>query len=396
MSELYPLRPHQQDALDQLKQSFIQGKTRPLVYAATGWGKTVLAAHIVDGALMKGKKVCFVVPLNPLIQQTADSLMAQGLPKPGIIQGEHEDTDLSKKFQVASVQTLCRRDVELFDLYIVDECDLLFDFVKKLIENTDKPVIGLTATPMRDGLGKYYNNLIQSISVEQLIKKGFLCEYKAWAPCEPDLKGVKTSSSGEYQEKQATERMMTPQITGSITDTWLRLGENQPTLCFATSVKHANHIGNEFDKLGVSNKVITSHTRKDPIGKEKYSEREQAFRDFTDKKITILISVMVLTAGFDRPVFNLILARPIKSDRVFLQIFGRGLRVNEGKKFLRVFDHGSNIERLGYPEYIQVDKLDDGEAKQSNSAPMTKEREENKPKTCPKCCLLYTSDAADE
>jgi len=380
MNELYPLRPHQQDALNMLKESFKQGKTRPLVYAATGWGKTVLAAHIVEGALNKGKRVCFIAPYITLINQTAKSLMDQGLPQPGIIQSNHPWSNPELRFQVASVQTLSRRTVEEFDLYIVDECDLLYSFVRELIETTDKPVIGLTATPYRKGLGKYYNNLISSITVEQLIEQGYLCNYKAWAPCQPDMKGVKVNTVGEYQESQAADKMMTPQITGSITDTWLRLGENEPTLCYATSVIHANHIGNEFDRLGISNRVITAATDTE--------EREEVYDDFSNRKITVLISVMVLVAGFDREVFNLILARPIKSDRVFMQIFGRGLRVNEGKDFLRVFDHGGNIERLGYPEHIHIDELDTGEAKEANSAKQTEEREEKKPKKCPKCHIM--------
>ena len=372
--------------LEMVKQSFRQGKKRPVVYAATGWGKTVLAAWIIEGALSKLNRVYFVVPLNALINQTAESMMNQGLPQPGIIQADNPLTNIDLPFQVCSVHTLVRRDIPPADLYIIDECDLLYTYVKDLITNTDKPVIGLTATPYKKGLGKYYNNLLSSITVEQLMEQGFLCDYKAWAPCEPDMKGVRTNSEGDYQEKGAAERMTTPEITGSITDTWLKLGNSEPTLCFAVNIAHANHIGNEFDKLGVSNKVITKDTPMEPAAGERYSEREQAFMDFSARKVTILISVMILTAGFDRPVFNLILARPIKSDRVFMQIFGRGLRVNDGKEYLRVFDHGGNFERLGYPENIHIYELNDGKEKgAANSVPETEEREEKKPKKCPKC-----------
>ena len=257
---LYPLRPHQKTMHEMLYQSFREGKTRPLVYAATGWGKTVLAAYIVKGALEKGNRVYFVAPYIALINQTAKSLMAQGLPQPGIMQSDHPWYNPDLRFQICSVQTLSRRTVPEADLYIIDECDLLYTYVKDLIKNTDKPVIGLTATPYRKGLGQYYNNLLSSITVDQLMSSGFLCSYKAWAPCEPDMKGVKTNSQGEYQENQAADKMTTPEITGSITDTWLKLGESQPTLCFAVNVAHACHIGNEFDKLGISNMVITAKT----------------------------------------------------------------------------------------------------------------------------------------
>ena len=72
---LYELRPHQQTALNELRISFGQGKKRPMLYASVGYGKTVVAAHIVTGVLDKGKKVLFVAPYTALINQTARKVM---------------------------------------------------------------------------------------------------------------------------------------------------------------------------------------------------------------------------------------------------------------------------------------------------------------------------------
>jgi len=378
---LYELRPHQEQMFNLVRNSFRMGLTRPIVYAATGWGKTCLAAHIVAGALDKGRTVCFIAPYISLINQTSRSFIAQGLPKAGIIQADHPDTDPKARLQIASVQTLSRRNVKLFDLYIVDECDLLYQFVKDLMTNTDKPIIGMTATPFRDGLGKYYNNLLSSITNRELMDQGYLCDYSAWSSGKVDTKKIKTNSEGDFESSGSAELMSKPKIMGKVVDTWLKLGSGEPTLCFACNVAHANYLGSEFDKIGISNKVITSKTTLD--------EREEAYEKFDTKEILILISCMVLVAGLDKAVFNLIIARPIKSDRVFMQIFGRGWRVNEGKDRLKVFDHGGNFQRLGRPEDIRVYDLKEHDDKKQNSVPK-KNKVEAKPK---ECCCGFLKDA---
>lgn len=375
---LYPLRPHQQKALDMARHSFSIGLKRPLIYLPTGAGKTVIAGYIIAGALDRGKSVTFVAPYLTLINQTAESMMKQGLPQPGIIQAQHPWYDPENPFQIASVQTLSRRTVKPADIYIVDECDLQYKFTKELIENTDIPVIGLTATPYAKGLGKYYNNLLKPAGIQELMDNNYLCEYKAWAASHPDMNGCPVKN-GDFVPKFAEERMG-PAIVAEVTDTWLKLGQNKATICFAVSVSHANFIGSEFDKLGVPNRVVTGSTPTE--------EREEIYQEYREGTIKILVSCMVLIAGFDEPVGCIILARPMKSERVFQQSVGRGLRIQDGKEYLILLDHGGNIERLGYIEDIGVDKLCTGEKKKSISARETKEKEEKLPKSCPKCAFV--------
>jgi DNA repair protein RadD len=56
------LWPHQSQAIEMLRQSFGSGKRRPVLQAPTGFGKTLLAAALVEGALAKQKRVIFTVP----------------------------------------------------------------------------------------------------------------------------------------------------------------------------------------------------------------------------------------------------------------------------------------------------------------------------------------------
>jgi superfamily II DNA or RNA helicase len=60
-----------------------------MLQAPTAFGKTLLAAHIVRGALGKGKRVAFVVPKLTLIDQTVAAFEREGIQALGVMQGNH-------------------------------------------------------------------------------------------------------------------------------------------------------------------------------------------------------------------------------------------------------------------------------------------------------------------
>jgi Type III restriction enzyme, res subunit len=120
-ASLRPLRPHQVRALEALRGSLAGGKRRPMLQAPTGFGKTLTAAHIIQRALDKGKRVAFVVPALSLIDQTVAAFEGEGIHCIGVMQGIHERTDRDQPVQVCSVQTLARRKRPEVDLVLVDE-----------------------------------------------------------------------------------------------------------------------------------------------------------------------------------------------------------------------------------------------------------------------------------
>ena len=378
MKELYSLYPHQQEAIDLIKESFEQGLTRPLLYASVAFGKTVVAAHIVSQALNDGLKVCFVVPFTILIDQTHESFVKQGIPEAGVIQADHEKTDPTKMLQIASVQTLLRRRPEGFDLYIIDEAHAIYSEIVRIAEETETPMIGLSGSPYSKGLGKIYNNLIVTKTMAQLINEKYLSDYIAFGPSQPDMNGAKTNM-GDYQVKDAGERASDTKLIGSITENWVKLGENEPTICFACNVAHAEFLGIAFDKIGVSNEVITAKTPMD--------ERKFILHQFSKGLIKILINIGTLTTGMDEDVRCIIYARPTKSMILWTQMAGRSLRLAEGKERAIMLDHAGNFERLGRPEDYTIDALDDGKKNEAGKHEQ-KERAEKLPKTCPKCHFL--------
>lgn len=382
---LYKLRDYQQESLNKLRSSFKQGLTRPILELPTGAGKTVILAHVVASALDKGGKVLFVVPYTALIMQTIRTFEDQGIPTAGVIQGNHELTDKTKRLQVATVQTLQRRKIDDYTLILVDEAHVQYAAFLDYLKTIKTPVIGVTATPYSKGLGRHYNNLLQPISMATMIERGYLSTYTAYSTSKPDMTGVK-QSNGDYQQSESEKKMSTPQIMGDIIKTWLRLGNNGPTVCFAVNVSHANFIGSEFDKINAPNQVITAKT---PM-----EDREVIFKDFKRGQIKILINVGTLIAGFDSIVHVIIHARPTKSQIVWKQSVGRGLRINDGKERLILLDHAGNCERLGFPEDYNITRLDTGE-KPENPKSKQKEQEEALPKACPKCGFVKPPKARE-
>ena len=100
-------RNYQVNAIHGVKNSIRNGHKRVLVQAATGSGKTHVAALIIEMAIAKGSKVLFVAHRKEIISQTSTKLASMGI-KHGVIMAGTKPTD--SPVQVASVQTLVRRD----------------------------------------------------------------------------------------------------------------------------------------------------------------------------------------------------------------------------------------------------------------------------------------------
>ena len=113
LSILRPLRPRQAKAIADIRQAIREGHKRIIVQAPCGFGKTLTAAHIIAGALEKGKRSLFTCPAINLVNQTVAAFENEGIYDIGVIQAHHERTDWQASVQVASVQTLVRRQPSL-------------------------------------------------------------------------------------------------------------------------------------------------------------------------------------------------------------------------------------------------------------------------------------------
>lgn len=370
------LRKHQVKAIELLKSSLGKGNMRPMVQAPTGFGKTVLAGAIAKGALAKGNRVIFCVPAISLIDQTVKSFAREGIYDVGVIQANHEMTNPSKPIQVASVQTLQKRNIPMADIVVIDEAHRWYKFYGEWMELWNAiPFVGLSATPWTKGLGKYFDDLIIASTTQDLIDKGYLSDFKVYAPSHPDLSKVKIRA-GDFAEDQLAEVMNQNPLIADIVNTWKERGEDRPTLCFGVDRAHAKHMQQRFIAAGISCGYIDAFTDME--------ERETIRKQFHNGDLKIVCNVGCLTTGIDWDVRCIILARPTKSEMLFVQIIGRGLRTADGKDNCLILDHSDTHLRLGFVTDILHEKLDDGKTRKNAEA----KPKEFLPKECPSCAFL--------
>ncbi|OKO99356.1 DEAD/DEAH box helicase [Xenorhabdus eapokensis] len=378
----------QERALNMLRQDW-KGFNSFMVYAPTGAGKTGLAAFITQGFVSKGMRVLFVAPFTVLINQTAQRFIEYGLPEDEIayIWRDHPNQDPSRLIQIASADTLIRREFpEDIDLLVIDEAHLkrkkILEEITRLTTETNCKVVGLSGTPFSPFLGHYYQKLIKPTTIKELIQRGDLSRYEFYAPTKPDLTGVKSSTNpvcgSDYKEDEIAEIMCGADLVGDVVSSWLKLGENQPTICFCVNVSHANFITVEFNRAGVNAEIMTASTPPE--------ERDLIIHQFEQGATKIIVNVGVLVAGFDSDVRCIIYARPTKSEIRWLQTIGRGLRTAKGKDRCIILDHSGTVHRLGYPDDIEYDELPcKNDGMKTRDSYREQEKREKLPKECPSC-----------
>src|SRR5208337_1420337 len=381
MGELKSMWPFQQRGYDGIVGSLRSGHRRPICQIPTGGGKTVLASHIVTGALKKHKKVAFLVPMIGLIDQTHDRFAENGIDPMdmGIVQGDHPLYRPDAPVQICSIQTIGRRFRPEADFVLVDEAHLRFKTVSDWMESEPQKIfIGLTATAWSRGLAGLYDDLIVPTSIRELIEGGWLSPFRVFAPYHPDLEGVETVPSvhggRDYHEGQLAERMGRSTVVANVIDTWMMKAERRSTLVFAVDLAHAALLHRRFSEAGVASAYVDADTCRD--------QRGEIGRQLNDGRLEVVVSVGTMTTGLDLDVRFISLARPTKSEILLTQLVGRGLRTAPGKDFLLVLDHSDSTLNLGLVTDINHDKLRAGKLPGERQEP---ESSPPKPHECPAC-----------
>jgi superfamily II DNA or RNA helicase len=377
------LRPYQAQALADIRESVRGGVLRLMVQAATGAGKTKLAAALVDSALSKGNRTAFVVPAVSLVDQTVEAFWAEGIRDVGVIQANHQMTDWSRPVQVCSIQSIrARRAFPEAQAVIFDEAHKLHETHREWIHHPDwksVPMIGLSATPWTKGLGKHFDSLLVAATTAEMIEQGYLAKFRIFATGHPDLSGVRTVA-GDYHEGELSNAMQEGELTADIVRTWKEKWGQGKTLCFAVDKAHAQSIQARFIEAGITCGYQDAQTTAD--------ERREIKRKFHDGSYQVVCNIQTLTTGVDWDVRCLILARPTRSEMLYVQIIGRALRAAPGKDHALILDHSDTTQRLGFVTDIHHDQLDKGTKAE---AKVTFENKPKLPKECKQCgCLKST------
>ena len=377
-----PLREFQISAHEALRNGYKAGHRNQLIMAPTGSGKTLLSMNIIHEALKKGKRAMFVCDRTTLINQTSEVADSLGLSAHGIIQADHWRYDLSLPFQIASVQTLARRNWPETDLVVVDEVHAMYKPWVDYAMSGKSPVIGLSATPFSDGLGKIFTNLINATTMDALVKSGILVPMDIRSCVKIDMRGAATAG-GEWTDGAAQERGM--EIIGDVVKEWINHADNRKTIVFGPTIAWCEEQCRAFNECGIEAAVLTSHTKAD--------ERAAIFERFGphDSSLRVLISVEALAKGYDKKDISVVCdCRPLrKSLSCAIQMWGRGARSSPetSKADFRLLDFSGNIIRFmkDFSDiyYNGLSELDMGE--KLDKTIRKDEEDEKKVKSCPSC-----------
>lgn len=379
------LRPHQVDTIDQIKHSIRKGNRRIMVGAATSFGKTILAAHILKSAAAKGNKGWMICDRIKLIEQSLEKFDAHGL-NVGVVQGIHERHNPKALIQIASMQTLSRRSrTPEGSIFIIDEAHILYQWVKDLMKLYSNCIfIGLSATPYSKGLGEFYEDLIVPITPNQLIEQGYLCKPRYFIGKQPDLKGAKSKAlpTGGSDFDPKSVESTDPILSGDIIKNWLTHGENSQTIAFCPTIAQSKWLVDQFNRAGITAEHIDGYMDTE--------DREALYTAHDRGEYKILSCSQLLNTGYDSPTTKcLIDCYPTKSIISFCQRVGRIMRTHESKEYCIYLDHAGNVHRHGRQEDIVPDCLHDG-VEEYKERELTKEKKEPKVKGCPQCYQPFT------
>jgi len=268
------LRPYQERAVRLAAMHIEQGKKRILLTLPVAAGKMVITASVIRRSTVP---VLFVAHRLELIDQCAEQLAKQGITNIGVLRGADERENPSASIQIASIQTLARRNKPPAGLIFIDEShrSLADTFVEHVFNAyPDAIIIGLTASPCRsDGrpLGEVWQVLETVASYSELLKRP---EWMATPDCysspvRADLSGVGTKH-GDYDEPALAEVMSQERLVGDLLRHWLELahrypvlvrgqrvlgettaGERRRTFIFAVDIRHSKAICDRFAAAGV-------------------------------------------------------------------------------------------------------------------------------------------------
>lgn len=360
------LRPYQQQAVDGIRASLRNGKKAPLLVLPTGGGKTIVFSYIAANASARVKRVLVLVHRIELMRQTSEKLHTFGVDH-GLINPLFTPT-YWKPVQVASVQTLVRRLNKLAasppDLIIVDEAHHATAGTWRTIINAypNALVLGVTATPCRgDGTGLgadaggMFDDLIVGPQVSDLIAGGFLVAPKVYAPLERlDLSGLRTRM-GDYEKAELEQVVDKPKITGHAVEHYAKLCPGAPAVAFCVSIKHAEHVAEQFKAAGFRAVALD--------GSHDDDYRKRILKGLATGDVQVVTSCDLISEGTDIPAIGAaILLRPTQSLGLYLQQVGRALRPCEGKDHAVILDHVGNVLTHGMPDDFRSWSLD-GEQK---------------------------------
>ena len=357
------IRPHafQERILDALVAARAAGQSRNLVVAATGTGKTVIAAFdyarfatlaVQAQPTSVRPTLLFIAHRKEILEQARDcfrTVLRDANFGELLVDG---DRPIAWTHVFASVQSLLIAQPwltfspEHYRFLVIDEAHhSTASSYRPIFENCHPAVLlGLTATPERmDGssiLPDFGGEFAAEIRLPEALEEKLLCPFHYFGVTDPvSLADERFWQNGKYDVTALTDVYTGDDIRARqrLDAILASLRRYQPNLSgtravgFCASVAHARYMASAFNQAGYQAAVL--------VGETPTADRVTLVRDFRAGRIPFLFTVDVFSEGIDVPEINLVMfLRPTESLTVFLQQLGRGLRHHPEKDCLTVLD----------------------------------------------------------
>ena len=348
--------PYQQEILDRIQvERQVRGRMRNLVVAATGTGKTAIAAfdyrNFCRAHPGERNRLLFVAHREEILRQSLSTfrIVMKDLNFGDLLVGTARPERMDHLF--VSVQSLnsqalwTRLPADYYDYIIVDEFHHAAapTYQKLLSYFTPQILLGLTATPERmDGksiLDYFGGHIAAEIRLPEAIERRLLCPFQYFGVTDDvDLSQLKWSRGGYDRQELSNLFSFTKGVAEKRAAHIIRSVNHYVTdmddvrgLGFCVSVDHARFMAEQFNKAGIPSMAL--------LGTSDEEERLTAKQRLVRGEVKFLFVVDIYNEGVDIPEVNTVLfLRPTESLTIFLQQLGRGLRLANGKECLTVLD----------------------------------------------------------
>ena len=381
---MFEYRPYQQDIHDRILKAWDSGHKNVMLTSDVASGKTVIISNIVRAINDSdpGKLIMVIAHRQELVSQISLSIAENDI-EHNII-ASHSTIKLItqqhvRKFKrsyyrmlapvtVASVHTINNRkeiNAPMVVMWVIDEAHhVVRDNVwgRAVAKFTNARGLGVTATACRSdgkGLGAGENNdgvfhtmVKNKMTMGDLIKAGNLSRFMIYAPSSDiNLTNVNITKGGDFSKPQLSDAVGKSHIVGDVVDHYIRLAKGKLGVTFVPDTKLGELITKQFNDAGIPAALITAKTPD--------KERARVLDEFESRQLLQLVNVDIFGEGFNLPAIEVVsFARPTASYGLYVQQFGRALRVLEGKTHAIIIDHVGNVQRHGLPTQAKAWTLD--------------------------------------
>lgn len=362
------IRPfdYQQEILERLQvEREVRGHWRNLVVAATGTGKTVMAAYDYKAFAEKHERarLLFIAHREEILRQ---SMLTFRQVLSNYNFGERwygGEEPANYEYVFASKDTLNNRldtlqlPADYYDYMVIDEVHhVTASSYRKILDYfTPKVLLGLTATPERmdgeDITQDFDGTISAEIRLDDALNKGLLAPFCYYGITDSVDYSEVSWDRGHYVASELSRiysynDSRTAVILQSL-QKYLTNIRNVRALCFCVDQQHAKYMASKFTLCGLKADVLTS---------ENAQMRTVLYNRLRRKEINYLFVVDMFNEGIDIPEVDTILfLRPTESITVFIQQFGRGLRKAEGKTHVDILDYvGNSRAEFNYADRMRV------------------------------------------